>query len=559
MVRPRQSVIRFEVEALRQAYADRSNPGRQQYCGLGSVKSNIGHTTAAAGVASLIKTALAIHRQVIPASLHFRNPNPQLNLQDSPFFVVHTKRDWPRAGAPRRAGISSFGIGGTNAHLILEEPPERPRNAIAETRPFEIWPVSAKSVAQRDRLIEGLKSEKAWSRNVAHSLQRGRANFQFRGASIRIGTPMIGELLVQPTQKVLDDPRIAFLFPGQGSQYIGMGRSLYDLIPEFRATFTHCCDVLSVEMGLDFKAFMFDARNQESLDNTRYTQPALFAVGVSLGRMLLDWGIQPAVMLGHSIGEFVAAHLAGVFSLDDALKLVAARGRLMAELPQGRMLSVRASIDTVLVAVGEPVDVASINGPLQCVLAGPAGQIDRVQHRLESTGIACRALHTSHAFHSAMMDPVVEPFLRIVKTVTLHAPGIPVISSVTGEPLSATAATDPGYWANHLRATVRFSAALFNALDGGANLFLEVGPRATMSSLAAQHFLAQSGTAAGCQSIPMLGDKADPATEIGGLGSALARLWCAGTAYSLAPYLGGRTKRAVGLPLSLRAQGLPVL
>jgi acyl transferase domain-containing protein len=281
-------------------------------------------------------------------------------------------------------------------------------------------------------------------------------------------------------------------------------------------------------MNLDFKEFIFDPANQETLENTRFTQPALFAVEVSIGRMLIDWGIEPAFMLGHSVGEFVAAHLAGVFSLEDALRMIAARGRLMAALPQGRMLSARGEISTVVAAAGEPVDIASINGPVHCVLSGDNEQIERVRARLEAAGIPCRPLHTSHAFHSVMMDPVVEPFLKLLSNFKLNAPTRTIISTATGQPMTEAQATDPMYWARHLRSTVMFSPAVLRAIDLGANVFLEVGPRTTLSSLAVQHFAKASKAAGECVAISMLADKPDAESEIGGIGIALAKLWCAG-------------------------------
>lgn len=515
----------IEMEALRQAFAGRQDPARLRYCGIGSVKSNIGHTTAAAGVASLIKTALALRHGVIPATVHFRAPNPGLNIDDSPFFVVGEKMDWPAAESRRRAGISSFGIGGTNSHLIVEEaPPVTP--AAAQERPFEIWPVSARVAAHCRRQLDALSNETFWPRDIAHTLQSGRAAFRHRGARVRLSNLPIDDLVVEASHPALDAPSVAFMFPGQGAQYVGMGKSLYDAFPEFRATFERCCELLSAELKLDFKSFIFDTANQETLENTRYTQPAIFAIEVSLGRMLLDWGLRPERMVGHSIGEFAAAHLAGVFSLEDGIKLIAARGRLMADLPRGRMLSVRGATEAVTRVVGESIEFASINSPIHSVLSGSDEQIAAAQAQLEAAGLACRPLHTSHAFHSAMMSPVVEPFLEVVRSVSLAPPRIPIVSTVTGAPMRDSDATDPYYWANHLRATVRFSPALFKAIELGSNVLVEVGPRTTLATLAVQHF--PKDKPGSCVSIATLAETPDPAAEIGGLGSALARLWCAG-------------------------------
>ena len=519
----------IEVEALRQAFASRAEPKRLQYCGIGSVKSNIGHTTAAAGVASLIKTALSLRQALIPATVHFQSPNPGLELENSPFYVVGKTTQWPRGKTRRRAGISSFGIGGTNTHVIVEEAPRAPAPPpAAPARSFDLWPVAARSTAARDQLLEALKGERFAVRDVAHTLVTGRARLPVRGARIRFADPPLEDVLVQATGPALENPRLALLFPGQGAQYIGMGRSLYQSMPEFRAAFSEVCGLLSQHMGLDFQAFIFDPANQETLENTRYTQPALFAIEVSLGRTLLGFGLQPDFMIGHSIGEFAAAHLAGVFSLEDAVRLITARGRLMAELPRGRMLSARAALDAVKAAAGEAVDVASINSPVHSVLAGDFDTIARVQARLESAGIPCRALHTSHAFHSAMMDPVVAPFLEVARSVQYRAPRMSIISTVTGALLDAGQATDPAYWANHLRTTVSFSPAVFKALELGANVFLEAGPRTTLSSLAVQHFAAAPQGKVDAVAIAMLSDTSEPEAELGGFAAALARLWCAG-------------------------------
>ena len=519
----------IELDGLRQAYATRSDPSRLQYCGIGSVKSNIGHTEAAAGVASLIKTALALHHGVLPPTINFREPNPKLRLEESPFYIADTRRDWPAGQHVRRAGVSSFGFGGTNSHVILEEAPAlvQPSVSAANTRPFEIWPVSAKSAPQRDALVASLLTEAQLPRDVAFTLQHGRGKFRFRGAQVRIPGHPAELKILPPKPAATQSPSIALMFPGQGSQYIEMGRSLHDQIPEFRDMFSKCCDILSGYVGVDFKTFMFDASQADTLENTRYTQPALFAIEASLGRLLLDWGVRPDVMVGHSVGEFAAAYLAGIFTLEDALKLVATRGRMVSEMPRGRMISARGSVEAVLQAAGEAVDVASINAPANCVLSGPDAQITRVQSRLEAAGIPCRPLHTSHAFHSAMMEPVVEAFEQIVRSVKLAAPKLPIISTVTGERLTDQQATDPGYWARHLRATVKFSPALLRTIAEGSRVFIEVGPRATLSTLASQHFATAEG-GENCVSMATLGDEPGVVSELGGLGTALAKAWCAG-------------------------------
>ncbi|MBI3555158.1 MAG: acyltransferase domain-containing protein [Deltaproteobacteria bacterium] len=511
----------IEVEALRQAF--RKHTQKKQFCGLGSVKSNVGHTTTAAGVTSLIKVALALKNKAFPATVHYKSPNPGLDIENSPFYVVNRHTDWKRELTPRRAGVSSFGIGGTNSHLVMEEAPTLPASpAPAVERPFEIFPIATKTVVQRDKLLSDLASLGADARSAAFSLQNGRSRFKTRGARIRFQGITADDIVVQK-DKVIEDPCLVFMFPGQGSQYIEMGKSLFEHFPEFQKTFLDCCAVLDRELGLDFKTFIFDAANKETLENTKYTQPALFAIEVSLGKMLIGWGITPDVMVGHSVGEFAAACLSGVFSLEDGLKMISARGRLMASLPRGKMLSVRGPLDAVRKIAGDDIDVASVNSPVHCVLAGEDEKIKVAQEALEKGGLPCRMLHTSHAFHSTMMSPMVEPFHAIASEVKFQAPRFKIVSTVTGKPMTDADATNPMYWANHLRATVHFSQAIFKTIEDGGNLFLEVGPRTTLSSLTLQHLKGEKGTA-----ISILSDNSEPANEIGALATALSKLWIHG-------------------------------
>ena len=514
----------IEVEALRQAFGRKTKD--RQFCGLGSVKSNLGHTTAAAGVASLIKTALALKHKQIPATLHFKNPNPDLDIENSPFYIVNRLTAWKKEKGPRRAAISSFGIGGTNSHVILEEAPELQAieaSQEAVERPFDILPVSGKTKVQRDQMLSDLARVQSDTRDIAFTLQKGRSRFKYRGARIRLNGVQADDLIAQK-DGTIEDPRLIFMFPGQGSQYIEMGKSLYSRFPEFRTTFDRCAEVLSAELGVDFKSFIFDAANKETLENTRYTQPALFAIEVSIGKMLLSWGVRPDGMVGHSIGEFAAAHLSGVFSLEDGLKLIAARGRLMSSLPTGKMLSARGSLDKVReVAAAVGVDIASINSPIHSVLAGENEKIALAQAELEKAGIPCKLLYTSHAFHSNMMAPVVDPFFEIASQVKFSAPKFRIVSTVTGQPMKDSEATDPRYWAQHLRQTVCFSQAIEKTIEEGGNIFLEIGPRTTLTSLTLQHLKDKTGTA-----ISTLADQSDEISEVGSIGTALAKLWLSG-------------------------------
>ncbi|MEK7692422.1 MAG: acyltransferase domain-containing protein, partial [Bdellovibrionota bacterium] len=521
----------IEIEALTRAYTA-GGPLQRGTCGIGSVKSNIGHTTTAAGVIGLIKTVLSLQNQILLPTLHFQKPNPRLDIENSPFFIVDQLAQWPAGNVqPRRAAVSSFGLGGTNSHLIVQEAPKasvRTSSAPDLSRPFEIFPVSARTSAQRDQLLEQIVGESAIPRDIAHTLQIGRGRHKYRAARIRFSNDALEDLLVGASGGAtrLDDASdsLGFLFPGQGSQYVGMGKILFESLPEYRRHFSECCAVLDQELELNFRQLVFVGSPEETLEKTQFTQPALFATEYALGRTLLDWGIRPTFLIGHSVGEFVAATLAGVFTLSTGLKLISARGRFMAALPAGKMLSVRAPIADVQAVVGSDVDVASINSPFHCVLAGPESVIAHAQSALERAGFASRFLHTSHAFHSAMMDPAVEPFLAIAQKLfamsSVQAPSIPIFSTVTGAPLSDVEAQDPRYWAAHLRKTVRFSHALSTAIDQGGTTFMEVGPRAMLATLAQQQLKCTSGIA-----IPLLGDQPDAKSELGGVATALARLW----------------------------------
>lgn len=488
----------IEVAALTQAF--RAGTDKKGYCGIGSVKSNIGHVDKAAGLAGLIKTTLALNHGMIPPNLHFKQPNPKLNLPDSPFYVVDRLQPWPRnPQAPRRAGISSFGVGGTNAHAIIEEAPLPEPGS--PSRPVQIVVISAKTEAALSAAAENMAAflEREPHINLAdacHTLQKGRRAFAHRLAFTCTTATEAVKALRTSAHSHIDsqtDRGLVFMFPGQGSQYPGMGEELYRHEAVFQEQVDLCAKILAPELGVDIRTLLFPAENAsataaEQLKQTALAQPALFTIEYALAQLWLSWGLQPRAMIGHSLGEYVAACLAGVLSLQDALTLVAIRSRLMQSMPVGAMLAVAMDEPALLALLDEmalPLDLAAVNGPELCVVSGPLAAIETLQELLSELGLAPRLLHTSHAFHSEMMEPILAPFAALLRRIDFKPPQIPYISNLSGTWISEAEATNPDYWVQHLRHTVRFGAGLEHLLEANESaLLLEVGPGRTLSGLA---------------------------------------------------------------------------
>ncbi|HEY0603975.1 MAG TPA: SDR family oxidoreductase [Herpetosiphonaceae bacterium] len=483
----------IEITALTKAF--RADTEQTGYCAIGTVKSNIGHLDRAAGVAALIKTVLALKHQQIPPSLHFTASNPKIDFERSPFYVNTALTEWRANGTPRRAGVSSLGFGGTNAHVIVEEAP-----APAEPQPSPPWQLlllSAKTASalerSADQLAGYLRDHPALSLgNVAYTLQAGRWSFPHRYALVcRDRDDALHALETRDPRRLLtavQDTRersVAFLFPGQGSQYASMGRELYDAEPLFRQHVDRCADLLQPHLDLDLRDVLWSDSTQ--LDQTLYAQPALFTIEYALAQLLLSWGIKPQIMLGHSLGEYVAACLAGVFSLEDGIKLVAKRAQLMQALPAGIMVSVAASPDALAPLLRDGVGIAAINGPERCVVAGAEQPVTALVERLEIAGIACRRLVTERAFHSPMVEPVLAEFEAAVAAIPLHPPRIPFISNVTGDRITPAEATDPAYWARQIRSAVRFADGVHELLQTPDRVLVEVGPGRALSSLIGKH------------------------------------------------------------------------
>jgi phthiocerol/phenolphthiocerol synthesis type-I polyketide synthase E len=556
----------IEVTALTRAF--RETTQRRGFCALGSIKTNVGHLDAAAGVAGFLKTVLALEHREIPPSLGFATPNPAIDFADSPFYVNTRLAPWEREGAPRRAGVSSFGVGGTNAHVILEEAPAAGRPAAS--RPAQLLLLSARSApaleAATDRLAACLRETSGGSpaghlADVAHTLRVGRAVFRHRRAVVcRDPLDAAASLESRDAARVVtgadsEEPRdrpVVFLFPGQGAQHAGMARGLYAGEPVFRREIDRCAELLLPHLGLDLRAVLDPPTEQAAaaegrLSRTVFTQPALFAVEYALAQLWMEWGVRPQAMIGHSLGEYVAACLAGVISLPDALALVAARGRLVEALPAGVMLSVPLPEGELVPLLPAGASLAAVNEPERCVASGPEEAMAELARRLDERGVAHRRLHTSHAFHSAMVDPALPELTALVRSFALHPPALPYISNLTGAWITPEQATDPVYWARHLRLPVRFAAGIEELLRDPSRILLEVGPGRTLATMAGRQSLQKSAGLAQ-PVIASLRHPGEEADDLETMLAALGRLWLAGLAVDWQGFQGGERRGRVPLP-----------
>ncbi|MGY0560481.1 amino acid adenylation domain-containing protein [Luteimonas sp. A277] len=524
----------IEIEGLTRAF--RQGTRDTGFCVVGSVKSNIGHTLMAAGAAGVIKTALALENGCIPPTAHFREGNPSIDFGSTPFRASGELLPWPASpDGPRRAGVSSFGVGGTNAHVVMEQAPPVVPSDVAQGPQLLVLSARTPVALQASitRLADHLEANPAQNfADIAWTLAVGRKAMGHRVAVAAVDsaatvTRLRDASLAAAAAKTVaaKDGGVVFLFPGQGCQYAGMGRELYEREPAFREAFDACAAVLDVELGQGLRALVF-GDNAEALLPTAVMQPAIFSIEYSLARWWMAQGLTPAAMVGHSIGEFVAATLAGVFELADALRLVARRGRLMQAQPTGAMLSVRQPGAALLARLPDGLSLAAENAPGASVVSGPHELVSSFQQQLEAEGVACRALRTSHAFHSSMMEPAVAPFRAEVEALPRQAPSIPIFSTATGDLLDAEQAVSADYWARHLRDTVRFSGALASALEVvQPRALLEIGPRNTLTALSRQQpLLREQGVAA----IASLGD--NPAGEATALLDAFGQAWSRGLA-----------------------------
>ncbi|MEH2162310.1 MAG: beta-ketoacyl synthase N-terminal-like domain-containing protein [Nostoc sp.] len=526
----------IEISALKKVF--NASTQKRGFCAIGSVKTNVGHLNTASGVAGLIKTVLALKHQVIPPNLHFKTPNPKIGFEDSPFYVNTKLSEWKTNGTPRRAGVSSFGFGGTNAHVVLEEAPVQKLSE--KSRPWQLLVISAKTNSALEVATENLKSHIQQYphldlADVAYTLQLGRRTFDHHRFVVCQDMKDAVSALAESSQRVLTHYQkpilhpIAFMFSGQGSQYVNMGRELYEFEPTFREQIDKCAEILLPHLGVDLRHILYPsvARIElatQQLQQTALAQPALFVIEYALAQLWMSWGIRPVAMIGHSIGEYVAAAIAGVFSLEDALAVVAIRGELMQQMPSGSMLAVPLTEQQVQPLLGQQLSLAAVNSLSSCVVSGSTSAIEALQQQLAAQGIDTQPLFTSHAFHSVMMEPVVQKFTQCLQQVQLHPPQIPYISNLTGTWITADEATNPDYWAQHLRQPVRFSLGVSELLQQSESILIEVGPGRSLSTLTKRHLEPNAKQLV----LSSLRHPKEQHSDVAFLLNTLGRLWMAG-------------------------------
>jgi amino acid adenylation domain-containing protein len=556
----------IEVAALTRAF--RTSTAATQFCSLGTAKGNVGHLDVAAGAAGLIKTVLQIQNRTIPGLLHFNNPNPDLDLAKSPFFVDEKPRPWQANGVPLRAGVSAFGVGGTNAHIILEESPTERKSEPGRNEQLLLW--SAKTPSALSNISTALgqyfrSHPEANLADAAYTLQVGRGSHKLRRAVILNSLAQAAELgqlqsseIIQ-NDKPFENPRLIFCFPGQGVQTIGMGRHLYEAEPVFRQHFDACAARLLPLLGVSLFEIIYPNENGQAtsdsasrINQTIYAQPAIFAIEYALAQLWISWGIVPSAMVGHSVGEYVAACLSGVLSLDDALNLIVARCQLMQSLPSGSMLAVRSNEDaikTLIESSGALIDIAAVNSPRLCVVSGSDTAIDSFIESLDSEKIVSRKLATSHAFHSRMLEPMLEAFANRVRNATFHPPAIPYVSTLTGQWITAEEVARPEYWTRHLRQTVRFADAIRTVATHPESILLEVGPSETLVQMIRQTLRDDADKVASSTLVfASQGEIKDSRGDDHAILQALARLWAAGVQPDWQGFHSGARRKRVLLP-----------
>lgn len=485
----------IEVEALNRAFNNELNKS----CWLGSVKSNLGHLDAAAGIAGLIKVALSLEQKQLPPSINFIKENPQIPFDQGPFQVVDRLRDWETKGDdPRRAGLSSFGVGGTNAHIILEEAPSVvPR--ITKSH-YQIFPISAMHPEAGQaywKVLEAfvMEEEQLNLSEAAFTLQTGRKRLAYKDFIVAKDRSDLLARLQAKNEKTTnkdfvkqESARVVFMFTGQGSQYFRMAFDLYEQEAAFKLELDKGLTALQKATGEDYAAILFHHTTDETkINQTEYTQPLLFVLEYALAQYLLQLGLQPDAMIGHSLGEYVAACLAGVFSFEDGIQIILKRASLISSLPKGAMLGIAAEPKKVETYLNENLSMAAINAPTQCVVSGKTADIEALATTLKAADILCKRLQTSHAFHSAMMDDILKAFESFLHGMNFHPPTIPYSSNLTGTLIKKEEATDAKYWTRHLRETILFSQGIQNLFTDTDTVFIEVGPGSVLTKLAKQN------------------------------------------------------------------------
>jgi acyl transferase domain-containing protein/non-ribosomal peptide synthetase component F len=555
-----------EIQAVTRAFREYTD--RRGFCAIGSVKSNVGHLDVAAGVAGLIKTVLALEHGELPPSLHYERPNPRIDFASAPVYVNAALTPWPcgNGAGPRRAGVSSFGLGGTNAHVVLEEAPA-PAPAV-RTRPWQLLTLSARTpealAVAGERLAARLADPPGLDLgDAAYTLAVGRRAFGARqalvcrdpadaAACLTAGDPV--RLLTSPetAESWPESGRpVAFVFPGQGAQHVGMGRDLYESEPLFTEQIDDAAAFLAPRLGLDLRRVLYPAAGEAAeaarqLARTAVAQPALLVVEVALARLLAGWGVRPKACLGHSLGEYAAAVLAGVFTLEQALDLVAERGRLIEQVggDGGTMLAVPLSEAEIAPFLGGEVHLAALNAPCLVSVAGPAAAVAELASRLAGEGVAAMPLQVAFAGHSPQTEPAVAPFRARVAAVGPKAPEIPFLSSSTGTWIGAAEAADPGYWARHLRQPVRFSDGVEALRAEPGMAFLEVGPGAGLAPLLRWHLASPAERPV----VAAMRQPKDTSSDLATLLGALGRLWVSGARLDWPGFYAGQGRRRVPLP-----------
>jgi acyl transferase domain-containing protein len=548
----------IEMAALTAAFR-RGGATRNQFCAVGTGKTNIGHLDVAAGAAGLIKTVLQLQHEMIPPLLHFKSANPKIDFEKSPFFPVSKMMEWKRNSTPRRAGVSALGIGGTNAHVVIEE---APLLSSGSSRKKHLLLLSAKTAtalgSMSTRLAKHLEDTPDISlADVAFTLQRGRQRFRYRQAICAASPAEAIQKLraadreaTSMAQVPEESPSLVFLFPGQGSQYVNMGRELYETEDVFRAAVDRCAECLKNHLGLDIRSVVYSegpeatAKAQQQINETRVTQPVIFTLEYGLACLWISWGIKPSLLIGHSVGEYVAAVVAQVFSLEDALGILASRAKLMQDLPGGSMLAVRRSVSDLEGTLPDEVAIAAINSPVLTTLSGPTPTLRQLEEKFEARGIFCRLLPTSHAFHSSMMDPIVEPFSKLAGAVRHSKATLPWISTFTGTWMDPEHGPDGSYWGGQLRRTVRFGQAVETALKSGAATFLEVGPGQALTQLTRQ----QPSIPAGLVTLTTLGPNDTSPLDLATMLNSLGRLWMNGIEPDWVKFYSNEDRKRLALP-----------
>ncbi len=541
-----------EVEALKESF----RPSIKKYCAIGSVKSNIGHTGTAAGVAGFIKTVLALQHKLIPASLNFKKPNPKIDFKNSPFYVVTKPTPWKRIDkdAPLRAGVSSFGIGGTNAHVILEEAPRLKPSDSGQSH--YLFVLSAKTQTALNKMIANLIEHLTNNPNInladaAWTLQTGRTEFNYRATAVSKNNIAAAIEKLKRSQinevKNNEKPKVVFMFTGQGAQCVNVGRELYEAEPIFRRYFDGCFDIIKEKTGIDMKKIIYPAEPSDKINQTKFNQPLLFSFEYTLASFLKELGLKPDIFIGHSVGEITAACLAGVLSLEDALEFIIQREKLVANLPAGLMLAISVSADQIkpIIKLFPEISLAAANSPRLCVASGPKNKIIALDKYLKKRGYFCKKLAMDRAFHSAMMDSALNAFAAAAKKINFAKPVGRLVSTVSGDWAREQEITDFRYWVKQLRQPVYFEKAASKILtETEEAIFIEIGPGNELAT-----FLRQNKSRRPEHRIfSFFADGKKTADFLADFLSALGRFWQAGIKINFELLYQGQRRRKISLP-----------